>query len=102
MLNAHVRDPPHFVHGTEVRKTRGENFERSKPVSLTPVASHNTLKLRKQGFVIAEFSNTKIFLKVFGSTGFNLLDLNLSYKRLNIPESYIWQHNLMKTVPSWI
>ena len=42
VLHAHVRDPPHAVLGSEIRKTRGKNFERSEPVSVTPVASHDT------------------------------------------------------------
>lgn len=56
VLHAHVRDPPHGVHGAEICQTWGQNFERSEPVSLTPVASHDTLKLSNPGSVMTGHS----------------------------------------------
>ena len=79
VLHAHVRDPPHAVHGAEIWKTWGQNFERSEPVSLTPVASHDTLKLSNPGSVIT--GHSKIFLKVSGGSGFNMLVLKLPEKK---------------------
>ena len=83
MLHAHVRDPPHGVHGAEICQTWGQNFERSEPVSLTPVASHDTLKLSNPGSVMT--GHSKIFLKVSGGSGFNMLVLKLPENKKSKP-----------------
>ena len=83
VLHAHVWDPPHGVHGADICQTWGQNFERSEPVSLTPVASHDTLKLSNPGSVMT--GHSKIFVKVSGGSGFNMLVLKLPENKKSKP-----------------